>query len=79
MNDLVVEHLHWVRTVERLRSILPLTSLAAQIAGEVNDLDAELGPELRAVLDGILATQQAVGRAVTFLDARLDAREASDG
>lgn len=67
--------LTFVRINERLRGISVLLATAHQELIEIHDLDPELGPELLAMSTGMLEVLQATSRAITFMDARLEAKE----
>lgn len=67
----------FVRVHERLRGISVLLATAHHELLEIHQLDHELAPELLAMSTGMLETLEATSRAIKFMDARLDAKEAS--
>ncbi len=76
--DVVTQALHeailYARLAERLRACAAQADSLLQALNAVTDLDAELVPEVVATRDHVLQAGEGMLRALTFVDARFDAR-----
>lgn len=71
------DSIKFARAAERSMSIASLLKVAVEAMGDFAELDPEVTPEVRAMLDAVQPAVDALQRLGKFIEARLDARLAA--
>jgi len=74
IHDGINDVINYARAGERLLSVAGLLANTATALKDVVELDAALAPEMMVALDALTEASDAIKRALTFLDARHQAK-----